>query len=58
MTFGNDVNCAANLYLIDSDHCSESRDLIRKQPMKSEPIFIGDEIWIGANVTIIKGTSI
>lgn len=55
---GNDVNVAANLYMIDSNHCFKKGELIRKQPIDSAPIFIGNDVWIGANVTIIKGARV
>ena len=58
VTIGDDVNVAANLYLIDSNHKFEKGQLIREQDLESEHISIGNDVWIGANVTIIKGARI
>lgn len=56
--FGNDVNCATGLYVIDCDHGFRGEGLIRKQPMVVKRIVIGNDIWIAAHVTILKGTTI
>ena len=56
--FGDDVNCAANLYLIDSDHQFKKGVLIRQQELLSKKVVISDDVWIAANVTILKGTRI
>ena len=57
--FGNDVNCARNLFIIDSNHNFEDKDqLIMKQGMSSQKVIIGNNIWIGANVTLVKGAEI
>lgn len=58
VTIGCDVNIAARLYIIDSNHKFEKGKLIREQDLESEHIYIGDDVWIGANVTIIKGARI
>ena len=55
---GDDVNCASHLYVIDSDHSFEKGKKINQQQLKSKPIYIGNDIWIGYNVTILKGTKI
>ncbi len=55
LTIGDNVLCATRLYMIDCDHGTSSNDLISNQPLKVEPISIGNDVWIGANVTILKG---
>lgn len=57
--FGDNVNCAANLYLIDADHGFSAKNvLISEQRMVRKDIRIGNDVWIAANVTILKGTII
>ena len=45
-----------NLVIVDHDHNYKVSD--RKNTFTAMPIHIGDSMWIGANVTIMKGTSI
>ena len=40
------------------DHGIEIGSLMNKQPHISEPITIHNDVWIGANVTILKGITI
>ena len=56
VSFGSDVNCAAHLYLIDCDHGFRGEGLICKQPLVAKRIIIGNDVWIAANVTVLKGT--
>ena len=59
VVFGDDVNCARNMYLIDCNHGYKRKDiLINKQEMECERIVIGNNVWIGVNTTIIKGAKI
>ena len=58
VTIGDDVNCASGLYIIDSDHSFEKGKKINEQPLNSKPIIIGNDIWIGYHVTILKGSII
>jgi acetyltransferase-like isoleucine patch superfamily enzyme len=56
---GRDVLIGSGTRLIDHNHGFSSCDLpIRAQPISSEPITIGDDVWIGANVIILKGVQI
>lgn len=59
VTFGANVNCARNLFVIDADHRYSDKDkLICQQGLSSEPVVIGNNIWIGANCTILKGVHV
>lgn len=53
---GNGCNFANNIVIVDHDHkvslSGVEKDLI------CEPIVIGNSVWIGANVTILKGVKI
>ena len=58
VVIGDDVECAANLYIIDSNHLTQRGVSIRKQGLETKKITIGDGAWIGVNVTIIPGASL
>ena len=55
---GNDVNIAANCYIIDSDHGIKKDGKINEQPLSSGKIEIGNDVWLAANVTVLKGSHI
>ena len=55
---GSNTMIAAQCYIIDMDHGTAGGDLIRNQPNTVQPIKIGEDVWIAANVTIIKGSDI
>lgn len=52
-------NCmfGPNCTIVDHDH-EFSGERILRDKFKSAPILIGDNVWCGANVVILKGTSI
>lgn len=50
---GNNVRCGANILITDSDWHTED---IRSGG--SKPVFIGDDVWLGANVVVLKGVTI
>jgi hypothetical protein len=47
---------ASGLTVISSNH--DPRDLINGDPVPAPPITIGEDCWIGANVTILPGVSL
>jgi len=50
---------AAFCYLIDVDHEIESREVpIPSQGLRTSPITIGDDVWIGAHCVILRGVTI
>lgn len=52
ITIGNNVAISSNVTIRDSDnHCMNNQK-------KSAPILIGDNVWVGVNVTILKGVRI
>ena len=56
---GAHVMSASNLSIISSEHQYQDVDLpIMDQGSKHAPIKIGDDSWIGINVTILSGTTI
>lgn len=59
ITIGAHSSIAAQCYLIDSDHgFLSSEQYIWEQKMNSIPIVIGEDVWIAANCTILKGVNI
>lgn len=55
---GNDCLIAPFVYIIDSDHKTAKDKKINLQGNLVAPIRIEDDVWIGSNVTILKGVVI
>lgn len=49
---------AAQCYIIDMDHGMEKEKLIREQNNTAAKVTIGEDCWIAANVTVLKGSQI
>ena len=49
---------AAQCYIIDMDHGMKKGQLVCKQENTVAPVVIGEDVWLGANVTVLKGTVI
>ncbi len=45
-------------YITDHDHGTSLALPIHKQPLSGSPTRIGADVWIGANVTILKGVTV
>lgn len=55
---GRDCAIASNCYITDHDHGLDLRFAPLKQPMVAQVTKIGDRVWLGANVTVLKGVTI
>lgn len=55
---GNGTVIAAQCYIIDANHGFKGRVPIRGQINDVKAVSIGEECWLGANVTVIKGSQI
>lgn len=55
---GNDVQFSANVQLYDHDHDFRVEGGIKVGKYKTSPIEIGNNVWIGANTIILRGTQI
>lgn len=55
---GSNTMIAAQSYIIDSDHGIEKKTLINKQKNTVDRVIIGEDVWIAANVTVLKGSKI
>lgn len=49
---------AAQCYIIDMDHGIKKETLIRQQDNAIEKGIIGNDCWLAANVTVLKGSEI
>lgn len=59
VVIGQDCMIAPRAYILDVDHCySDPIIPIRSQGYSSLPVYIGNDVWIGANAVITKGTSL
>jgi len=59
VVIGNDVIFAQNVVLSGLNHgYQDLAKPIRMQPVSKSPIVIGDDVWIGANCTVVAGTTI
>lgn len=59
ISIGNDVRIAASTVIASANHIFKDRSVpIRKQGMTARGITIGDDVWIGANCTILDGVTI
>ena len=55
---GRDCGIGPNCYITDHDHGLDSQLPPLQQPMIAKQTTIGDRVWLGANVTILKGVEI
>ncbi len=53
ITIGNNVKCGANTLITDSDWHPED-----KRASENKPVHIGNNVWIGEGVKILKGVTI
>ena len=58
ITIGQNCLIAPFCYFVDSDHGTEPNALIRNQKMPTDPINIGDDVWLGTGVIVTKGVNI
>ena len=49
---------AAQCYIIDMDHGIKADQLISSQDNSVEEVVIGKDVWLSANVTVLKGSKI
>jgi len=45
-----------NVSIRDANHCIKKEEKIQKQPVNSQEIIIGKDVWIGANTIVLKGS--
>lgn len=54
------ANCmiGPSCYITDHDHGMIAGQQINQQPLNGSPVSVGNDVWIGAHVTILKGVTI
>lgn len=55
---GNDVQFSPNIMIYDHDHDFRAEGGVKAMKYKSSPIRIGNNVWIGANSVILRGSII
>ena len=55
---GNDVQFSPNVMVYDHDHDFRAEGGIKAMKYKNSPIKIGNNVWIGANSVILRGSVI
>lgn len=55
---GQDCLIAPFVYIVDSNHKIDKKEFINRQPNEVAPIHIGNDVWLGGNVIILKGVTI
>ncbi len=59
LTIGNDVAIGHGCSIMTTEHgFDDPRAPIKSQPVTRHPVSIADDVWIGANVTILAGVTI
>lgn len=59
LTIGNDVAFGHGCSILTTEHGFDDPAVpIKAQPITMHPVTIGDDVWIGANVTILAGVTI
>jgi len=59
ITLGNGVMCGANVTITDADrHPLDALARLRGEPGSCAPVVIGDQVWLGMNVVVLKGVTI
>jgi Acetyltransferase (isoleucine patch superfamily) len=60
LTIGNNVNIGGNCIIMDNDvhQINYIERKANKGKVKSAPIVIEDDVWLGANVMVLKGVTI
>ena len=55
---GQNTLIAPRVTIIDNDHKITVGELYKDSALQSESIYIGQNVWLGTNVTVLKGVSI
>ena len=58
LVIGKECAIGPGCYITDHDHGQDSTLPPLAQPIFSQPTRIGDRVWLGANVTVLKGVTI
>ncbi len=58
ITIGDNVMFGPFVTIHDHDHIYKTKDSMKTSGYITKPVVIEDDVWVGANVTILKGVTI
>ncbi len=58
ITIGDNSIFGGRCYIIDCDHSFYLDSTIRSQPQTVSPIYIGSDVWLASDVTVLRGSKI
>lgn len=58
VVIGDNVQLSPNVQIYDHDHDFRAKDGLAALKYKTSPVTIGNNVWIGANSVILRGTKI
>lgn len=59
LTIGSNVMIGPYCQILTANHCFERRDVpMKKQGIKTAPVVIEDDVWLGINVIVMPGVRI
>ncbi len=58
VVIGDGVELSPNVQIYDHDHDFRCEGGIKARKYKTSPVVIGNNVWIGANTVILRGTTI
>ncbi|MDR7161590.1 acyltransferase [Arthrobacter sp. BE255] len=58
VTMGDGVRIGAHTSILGFNHSMDPSEPVFKQPLTSEGIRIGDDVWIGSNVVVLDGVTV
>ena len=58
IVIGDDVQLSPNVQIYDHDHDFRVEGGVKAGKYKTSPVKIGNNVWIGANTVILRGTEI
>lgn len=58
IVIGSNVELSPNVQIYDHDHDFRAEGGIGEKKYKTSPIVIGNNVWIGANTVVLRGTTI
>ncbi len=56
ISIGDNVQLSPNVQIYDHDHDFRHADGLKSNHYKTSPVVIGNNVWIGANSVILRGT--
>lgn len=58
ITIGNNVQFSPNVQIYDHDHDYRAEGGVNAMKYRVSPVHIGNDVWIGANTVILRGTEL